>query len=173
MKKIKLIPALAMVAMLAACSGNKSVSVKAPKFAKEGKEVTYAEFVDGLNQDGLFGIFSKEDLQPSDIPSLEINYKESAESTLKINNANKKARLTSENKGVEETNIKADMKNVRIGIKGSEKGSSKSKFDGGESGESTVEQDETVFQYTRVDGEEVFMAADPINKTYQIFIFLL
>lgn len=44
MKNFKFVPVLAIAALLSACGVNKGISVKAPKFAKEGAEVTYAEF---------------------------------------------------------------------------------------------------------------------------------
>ena len=44
MNKLKFIPVLAVAALLSACGGN-SISVKAPKFAKEGKEVSAEAFV--------------------------------------------------------------------------------------------------------------------------------
>lgn len=50
MKNFKFIPVLAIAALLSACGVNKSASIKAPKFAKQGAEVSYTEFMNKLNE---------------------------------------------------------------------------------------------------------------------------
>ncbi len=66
MKKIKFVPVLAIAALLSACGVNKGISVKAPKFAKEGAEVTYTEFMNKLDEAFDASEITQEDAKLSD-----------------------------------------------------------------------------------------------------------
>ena len=61
MKKLKFIPVLAVAALLSACGSN-GVSVKAPKFAKMGEEVSFEKFDEEINKRFDELDFLKEDL---------------------------------------------------------------------------------------------------------------
>lgn len=108
MKKIKLIPALALVAMLSACGTSKiskPSASKAPKLASVGEKIEFATFADEV-QKGM-GAYSSEE---GAVPSYKAKLDEYADSKLKIMNG--KQNLLSINEIEKQKNtISADMNN--------------------------------------------------------------
>ena len=108
MKSFKFIPVLAVAALLSACGTSKAtVSAKAPKFAKEGKEVEVAKF----SEDAVAAISKIEYLDDeAKIGSKEVKVKNSAVQSSTITR-NKKEAAKQEIKKSEEVVAQFDMKN--------------------------------------------------------------
>ena len=163
MKKIKLIPALAMVAMLAGCSGN-SLSVKAPKFAKEGKEVQETELADIYNADGYFGLW--ETVEPDEFPSFVAEAKASSEVKEKVYGADKKVKRESDNKSVSNATSKGDMKNLRLQEVVESKHIENGKADGATYKANDEKKEDVVYQYGKYEGKDYLMYIDNANNYY-------
>ena len=165
MKKIKFIPALALVAMLAACGGSKSVSVKAPKFAKEGKEVEFTDFAEALDKEDLLGIWNEVDA-PEKVPSYIIESKASSEGTKKYFGSDNKSKSEYVEKSVENDTVKADMKNVRLQIESKSNSSESRKDNTGSFNEFKENKTEFVYQYGKVSGKDAFMYIDTVDEIF-------
>ena len=165
MKSIKFIPALALVAMLAACGGSK-VSVKAPKFAKEGKEVEFAEFAEKFNDDSIFGKLSEESINKDGFPSLSIKTKYSSEIGNKVTEG-KDVKSEELEKAVEEINFKADMKNLRLSVENSKKTEKTGKdYTGAKLSEKASVDAAYAYQYNTKDSKVFLNYIDVKNETY-------
>ncbi len=108
MKSFKFIPVLAVAALLSACGTSKAtVSAKAPKFAKEGKEVEVAKF----SEDAVAAISKIEYLDDeAKIGSKEVKVKDSTVQSSTITRNNKETGKQ-EMKQSEEVLAQFDMKN--------------------------------------------------------------
>ena len=107
MKNYKLIPLLAMTAILAGCGVNKGA--KAPKFAKLGEEISAAELIEAVNSTDFLGGWTNPE---AETPSAKFVEKTSAQANEKIY-SNKKVLQTTTYKESAETSFEIDMTSRR------------------------------------------------------------
>ncbi len=107
MKNYKLIPLLAMTALLAGCGVNKSA--KAPKFAKLGEEISADELIEVVSSNNFLGAWTNGELET---PSAKFVKKENTQTNEKLY-SNKKVIGTHSFKDSVETSFELDMKSLR------------------------------------------------------------
>ena len=114
MKYSKIIPALLIVTMLAACDLNKSAkagSLKEPKFAKVSEEIDYAAFMEDLGSDEWLGDFASGDV--TKLPSFNYSNYEGASNSQKVTRNKKVLRDSVENRE-DSSDVQIDTTNNRI-----------------------------------------------------------
>ena len=161
MKKFKFIPVLAVAALLSACGASKAtVSVKAPKFAKEGKEVEVAKF----SEDAVAALNGVEYLNDeAKIGSKEIKAKNTAAQTATYSH-DKKEQMKQEVKQCEEVVAQFDMKNNVLKATNKNSRSTLFKLPYGFS-EEYVEEIETIYiQEAQHEGEAWAVSANVESK---------
>ena len=107
MKNYKLIPLLAMTALLAGCGVSKGA--KAPKFAKLGEEISVFELSEVVASTDFLGPWTNYELE---VPSARFVNKQSRQINEKLY-SNKKVVETYTYKNSTETSMDLDMKNLR------------------------------------------------------------
>ena len=114
MKYSKIIPALLMVTMLAACDLNKSAkagSLKEPKFAKASEEIDYAAFVEDISNDEWLGDFASGDV--TKLPSFKYSNYEGESNSQKVTR-NKKVLRDSVENNENSNDVQIDTTNNRL-----------------------------------------------------------
>ena len=163
MKKIKLIPALAMVALLAGCNGSKSLSIKAPKFAKEGKEVEFSAWKEGLSDENLFGILSTYEFKEMSSTVLNVSFANKSSTKIK---EGKKVVLEKDQQALEQLVLKSDLENDRINVQMEEREILNAKSEGGSDNSSEVYKSTMQYQTCQVDGKLSLVMVDVENEAY-------
>lgn len=107
MKNYKLIPLLAMTALLAGCGVNKGA--KAPKFAKLGEEISAAELTEVVSSNDFLGAWTNGELET---PSAKFVKKTNSQTNEKLY-SNKKVISTRSYKDSAENSFELDMTSLR------------------------------------------------------------
>ena len=113
MKNLKLIPLLAMAALLAGCNMNNASgsAAKSPSFAKQGKQVDFEELNEVLEDYSFFGNWT--DPYTLRVPSFEATRKTNSVLSTKV--VSKKKTVAGEtSNNTASYKVKGDMNNLRI-----------------------------------------------------------
>ena len=164
MKKIKLVPVLAIVALLSACGVNKGISMKAPKFAKQGEEVSYTEFKAKLDEAFEASEIVKEDAKFGD---RVITTKEASLQKTVVKNG-KKELGREERKSAYEDKFQYDFDNFVGNATCSFKGYTLSKDAHGEKTSEDNENTSAQFQFGEGTHSNRFYCYDLDNKFYYL-----
>ncbi len=162
MKKLKFIPVLAVAALLSACGSN-GVSVKAPKFAKMGEEVSFEKFDEEINKrfDGLD--FLKEDL----LNSKSLAGKGSSFVSEKLTRG-KKTITESTMKDSNEAKYELDMKNYIAKMSGESKEEVINKSNSTDSKSTSNDKGVYYIQEAEHEGQKYLVYVDSANKLVEL-----
>lgn len=164
MKKIKLIPLLATAALLSACDLGGGINIKAPKFANEGSEYTFAELLEVVNSEEFLGEFSKSGYD--DVPSATIRNSASYVQEQKVKEDSKVISDHSRKQSSSSLNT-YDVTNMRIEQKSETKGIEKDKDPTGSSSYTTSTKTEQALRYTTVNAKDMLVLVNKLDKTYR------
>ena len=164
MKKIKLIPLLATAALLSACDLGGGINIKAPKFANEGSEYTFAELLEVVNSEEFLGEFTKSGYD--DVPSATIRNISSYVLEQKIKEGSKVIGDLSRKQSSSSLNT-YDVINMRIEKKSEVKAIEKSKEPTGSSSYTTSTKTEQALRYTTVNEKDMLVLVNKLDKTYR------
>ena len=107
MKNYKLMPLLAMTALLAGCGVNKGA--KAPKFAKLGEEISAAELIEVVSSNDFLGAWTNGELETPSAKFVKKTYSQTNEKLY----SNKKVISTRSYKDSAENSFELDMTSLR------------------------------------------------------------
>ena len=166
MKNYKLIPLLAMTAILAGCGVNKGA--KAPKFAKLGEEISADELTEVVNSTAFLGAWTNPE---AETPSAKFVEKTSAQANEKIY-SNKKVLQTLTYKESAETSFEVDMTNRRGKLNYVAESEENSKNSFGTSNNSSKDVTNSIYQFCNSshtgEEKEYLIRADLDSKFFAV-----
>ena len=164
MKKMKLIPILGVIALLSACNGGTSVSVKAPSFNSNGDEVTYAVFMSKLEALETTSELYKE----ATLGDRAMDYSYSTSQIVSVKRDNKEITHTEQKNSAKQV-CKADYDSKVAKSETTSKTVITSKSaEGSGSMQSTSKANEN-YQFGKVEGTEYFLQVNNTTKSYEIY----
>ncbi len=163
MKKIKLIPALALVALMSGCTTSKNFSLKKPSFAKMGKEVTYSEFVSGVEEAmGAIDFFDDETFTVQDaVMNMSVFTMQRQKIT-----SGKNVEYIAETKSAESTSSKFDADNIVMSGKGSSKSYKAFNYPSVKQTNYDDENYEITMQQGKINDRDYIVRVEELSKTY-------
>lgn len=164
MKKLKFIPVLAVAALLSACGSN-GVSVKAPKFAKMGEEVSFEKFDEEINKRFDELDFLKEDL----LNSKTLVGKGSSLVSEKMTRG-KKTITESTMKDSDEAKYELDMKNYIAKMSGESKEEVINKSNSTNSKSTANDKGVYYVQEAEYEGQKYLANVDSANKLVELMM---
>lgn len=164
MKKLKFIPVLAVAALLSACGSN-GVSVKAPKFAKMGEEVSFEKFDEEINKRFDELDFLKEDL----LNSKTLVGKGSSLVSEKMTRG-KKTITESTMKDSDEAKYELDMKNYIAKMSGESKEEVINKSNSTNSKSTSNDKGVYYVQEAEYEGQKYLANVDSANKLVELMM---
>ena len=162
MNKIRFIPMITLTALVTGCSLFGGNGMKAPKFAKEGEEVSYSKFIDEMDdiqdESELFDADSKLTDR-----TLKITYGMSETASLK-RGKKEVHKSTSQQTGKSESQF--DASNLTAKEVGETKTTEKMTTQEGNSSSTSSRKQEVHYQFEKVEGNNSLVLANAKTKEY-------
>ena len=162
MKKIKFIPILAVAALLSGCNSG-GISVKAPKFAKEGEKVTDTKFMEDFSK-AVKGL----DIEQSPLEKLDsrvVSYSACASLDTSVKRGKKEIYKNSNKESVK-SSYEFDSENLRVHFKEEVRfASSRKSVTQPEYKQESKNTTERYYQKYEKDGKSYVVTVSPKEKT--------
>ena len=163
MKKIKIIPAVALVALMSGCTTNENFSMKKPSFTKQGSEVTYSEFTSNyLEAKSKVDFFNEDAYVAKDGTQSESSFivvKDSLKDGKKTINSSIKKYLDKEE-------TKFDVDNSVLSEKRTHKEYKEAKGPSINDKKTYFADINTTYQPGKVENENMFLKVNELTKEY-------
>ena len=165
MKKVRILPLLALVTLLSAC--NKGPVVKAPTFTKEGEQVTYAEFNTKL--EASFKASELYDDGEGELPALgdRVLKGSTSSSNVTIVKRNKKEIRKEESASSISAEQLYDYDNLVSKTTTNTKETSSIKTEEESSSGSSTGKSEVYYQFGRIDNTDYLLSVNSKTKSYR------